>query len=181
MIAADPGRLLQEGMLHSYSHPVPTVFGVTNPYFLRACSKCPNLVTLTHQAHVLLTAKSLSRSLTRDSTMASDRPSNNPRGMQSMLSRKPTLSSLPEVLQGQADGVTLQTGLLCSGHDKQVLTKLSLAADGGTEAAWDAASSAIRSHFYHLTVSFLLPFYDFWGQQCPWAANHQVTCPLCHS
>lgn len=106
--------------------------------------------------------------------LASERNSGTARTLQKMQSKQGSFADMSDLLSGQVDGISLQRGLVCASHDKQVLAKLKAAAESGSSAIWDAASNTLRAHFFNLTVAFLMPFFDYWGTPCPWSSNHQV-------
>lgn len=171
--------MLQEGALHTAACPVPTVYGVTNPYFLRACSGCPNVMTIMHVPPALLVPASVSRT-GGGAAAPTERHNGTARTLQKMQTRQASFAEMSDLLSGQVDGVSLQSGLVCTTPDKQVLAKLKAAAESGLAAMWDSASNTLRTHFFNLTVAFLLPFYDFCGAPCPWASSHQVRHPAPH-
>lgn len=129
-------------------------------------------MSITHAPPALLVQGTLSRSGAEG--FGGERHSGAARAIQKMQSRRSSFQDISEILSGQVDGMSLQRGLVCTGQDKQVLAKLRAAADAGTSVLWDAASNTLRTHFFNLTVSFMMPFFDYWGVPCPWISNHQV-------
>jgi hypothetical protein len=98
---------------------VPTVFGVTNPYFLRACARCPNVMTIMHVPPAAIAPGTLSRHGAE--ALAADKQNGTTRAVQKMQSVKASFADMSDLLTGQVDGISLQRGLVCTGHDKQVL------------------------------------------------------------
>lgn len=142
----------------------PTLVGVTNPYFLRAFSHCPNVMTIMHEPSALTPMSDA------DDTQqfANIQPG--------MLSTLFTASGSfhPDLLAGKLDSLTLQRGLLCTGQDRAVIHKIKASMDSPSASTVVAACQALRIHFHHLTASFLLPFFDFLDRPCPWVANRKV-------
>lgn len=125
-----------------------------------------------HVPTAMLAAGTLSRS--GADAAAADRQSGTARTLQKMQSRQASFADMSDLLSGQVDGISLQRGLVCTGQDKQVLAKLKAAAESRSPAMWEAVGNTLRTHFFNLTVAFLMPFFDFWGTTCPWVSNHQV-------
>ena len=176
--------VLQEGAPHTAVCPVPTVYGVTNPYFLRACTSCRNVMTIMHAPPALLAPGSLSRTgdlATADRNNNNKNSSSTGRTLQMQSRRASSFADMSGALSGHADGISLQPGLACTAPDKHVLAKLKAAAESSSPAMWDSASNTLRTHFFNLTVAFLMPFYDFCGVGCPWSSTHQVRlqAPVC--
>lgn len=153
---------MQERDARRSTTPPPTAIGVTNPYFLRAFEHCPNVMTIMHEPSALTPVTSETPQLSQ--------------GQPGMLSTLFTASGSfhPDLLSGKLDSLSMQRGLLCSGQDRGVLSKVKTAIEGPANDAVVAACHVLRSHFHHLTVSFLLPFYEFLERPCPWAATRQV-------
>eukprot|EP00892_Ulva_mutabilis_P007804 jgi/Ulvmu1/5396/UM022_0191.1 len=156
--------LMQERGPQNKTHMPPTAVGVTNPYFLRAFENCPNVMTITHEPSALTPAS--------DSDDAQQIANVQP----GMLSTLFTASGSfhPDLLAGKLDSLALQRGLLCTGQDRAVLLKIKAASDAPSATTVLAACHMMRIHFHHLTASFLLPFYDFLEQPCPWAPSRKA-------
>jgi hypothetical protein len=128
-------------------------------------------MTIVHVPSAVLAPGALSRN---GGITATDRRTGAARSLQKMHSRQGSLVEMSDLLSGQVDGISLQRGLVCTAQDKQLIVKLKAAAESGSSAMWDSVSNTLRTHFFNLTVAFLMPFYDFWGTPCPWISNHEV-------
>jgi hypothetical protein len=160
-------RLVQAGVEHVEEHPVPTVFGVTNPYFVRACSQCPNMLTIPYELESPIIA-------TSDAQAGS---AGQPKGS-SMLTTLFTASGSfhSDILSGKLDGVWLKRGTCCAGPDKNVLSKVRVVSESTAASGGGAANNILRSHFMHLTTSFLTPICDYLCVDTPWSAHLRPVC-----
>lgn len=154
--------VVQEREPRNQIQPPPTAVGVTNPYFLRAFEHCPHVMTIMHEPSALTPG-----------TSEAPHPSQVQPGMLSTLFTA-SGSFHPDLLAGKLDSLSMQRGLLCSGQDRSLLLKVKTAMDTPSTDAVVAACHVLRNHFHHLTVSFLLVFYDFLERPNPWAATRQV-------
>lgn len=154
--------VLQEREPRTRGQLPPTAVGVTNPYFLRAFEHCPNVMTIMHEPSALTPG-----------THEAPHPS---QGQPGMLSTLFTASGSfhPDLLAGKLDSLYMQRGLFCSGQDRSLLLKLKTVIDAPATDSVVAACHMLRNHFHHLTVSFLMAFYEFLERPNPWAGTRQV-------
>jgi hypothetical protein len=181
--------LLQDGQPHTSEHPVPTVWGATNPFFLR--TRIPNLsiVVLTSSPAgnaAMGLSGTLKRSTSQSSTALLPTVSATARAFSALLLS--SVDALPaDFLDGTRGGMCLSQPSLCSGPDKATLAKLDSIqrSDHNRTSSRHAAtaSSVLRAHFYALTCAFLAPFCKFCGISPPWDAGTQVWlgAPALHS
>lgn len=160
---------MQEREARDPSQAPPTAVGVTNPYFLRAFEHCPNVMTITHEPSALTPVSDV------------DEAQQLSHGQPGMMSTLFTASGSfhPDLLAGKLDSLTMQRGLVCTGHDRALVLKTKAAIESPSAKAAQAACHMMRNHFHHLTASFLLPFYDFLGRACPWMPNRKVCSKKC--
>ena len=164
---------------------VPTLYGATNPFFLKRRRPDTTVVTL---------ATPSSRSTTAQPAASAGLPDP---ALQRSASLLPTAGSLsralfksqstlePDVLASRADGLWLSYEPTCAGPNQGLLAKLQAAQAprGGSQSgslrrtqshASPSPSAILRAHFYELSTGFLTPFCLYCGVYPPWDPRSQV-------
>jgi hypothetical protein len=172
--------LLQGGRLHTTEHPVPTVWGATNPFFLRTRIPDLSIVVVTSSPasnSAMGTSGSLKRSTSQSNTTLLPTVLATARAFSALLSS--SVDALPaDFLDGTRGGICLSQPSLCGGPDKATLAKLDSIQrtdhNRSSPRQTTTTSNVLRAHFYALTCAFLAPFCKFCGISPPWDAGAQV-------
>jgi hypothetical protein len=163
----------------------PTLFGATNPFFLKRRRPDLSVVTVAPPQATVATQPNSAPELDRR-----HRRSSSSKLLPTVSSTAGTLgralfrnasSNEPDALAADGNGMWLSYEGTCSGPHKPTLAKVQQAA-GRSGAAQTRARNGwsqdaiLRAHFYELTTAFLAPFCLYCGVFPPWDARAQVRC-----
>ena len=156
----------------------PTLYGATNPFFLKRRHADVSVVTLAPKAPasqvpaaaaVMARERSGSLSFNRTQSLLPTASSTASTLRRSLFS---TSGAEPDVQAATSDGTWLAYEGVCAGAHKATLGKLQAAqaraAAGGSAQRRSQEEAPIRGYFYELTAAFLAPFCLYCGVYPPW-------------